>query len=218
MTQAREVAVMLPNLFNSFRKKLHIGSVLFYVLVLSLISIPAYAQNINVSGLNAQTMIENLVKQMPQLMQMVTAIAYVMGMYMIIQAIVKMKHLGESRTMMSHEHSIKGPLILLTVGALLLYLPSSVQVGMSTFWTDPSPYGYLQEQQQWQDFINDCFIIVQFIGTIAFIRGLVIFSHLSDGRGQATFGKGLTHIIGGIFCINIYQFVQVIMVTFGMQS
>ncbi len=34
---------------------------------------------------------------------------------------------------------------------------------------------------------------------------------------QGQFGKGLTHIIGGIFCINIYQFIQMISYTIGIQ-
>lgn len=181
--------------------------------------VPAYAAPLNVGNLNAGSMIEHLAKQIPQLMQMVTAIAYVLGMYMMVQGIIKMKHLGEARTMMTQEHSIKGPLVYFASGALLLYLPTSVQVGMSTFWTDPNPYGYLQQQDQWQSFINNCFLVVQFVGTIAFIRGILILSHTGDRGGQpGQVSKGMTHIIGGIFCINIYQFVQVIMVTFGIQT
>lgn len=204
---------MMKRLFLS-----KISVMIYPSLILFMAAFPAYAQQVNVDNLNAQNMIDNIVKQIPQLMQMVTAIAYVLGMYMIIQAVIKMKQLGEARAMMSQEKGWKEPIVYLAVGALLLYLPSSVQVGMSTFWTEPNPYGYLEEQDQWQDFIKNVFIIIQFVGTIAFIRGLVIMSHLS-GHGQpGQFSKGLTHIIGGIFCINIYQFVQVIMNTFNLQS
>lgn len=188
-------------------------------LIMLMYTAPVHAATFNVNNLNAQTIIENISKQIPQLMQMITAIAYVVGMYMMIQGLIRMKHLGESRTMMSQEHSLKGPLVYFACGAMLLYLPSSVQVGMSTFWTEPSPYGYLQQEDQWQTFINSCFLIIQFIGTIAFIRGLVILSHTGERSGQpGQVSKGITHLIGGIFCINIYQFVQVIMVTFGLQT
>lgn len=178
-----------------------------------LTSMSAFAQSIS-----AETILANLAQQMPWLMKMVTAIAYVMGMYFIVFAILRLKQFGEQRTMMSPEHGLTGPIVYLTVGALLIFLPSAVQVGMSTFWTNPNPYGYLQHQNQWAQFINICFVIVQFIGVIAFIRGLVILSHLGRHAQPGTLGRGITHIIGGIFCINIYQFVQLIFVTLGIQT
>lgn len=186
-------------------------------LLLLLLANPSYAQNEQHSvTMNAQQFLINFAKSVPNLMRMITAIAYVLGMYFIIAGIMKLKQFGESRTMMSGEHSVKGPMVLLVVGALLLYVPTSVQVGLSTFWTNPNPYSYLQQKDQWADFINIVYTVVQLIGVIAFIRGLVILSHLS-GHGQpGTFGKGLTHIIGGLFCINIYQFIQVIFITLGI--
>src|SRR5579883_1946781 len=183
--------------------------------LLMLYGLPAYAQNqqVQITGLSLQTMLANLATQIPQLMQMVTAIAYVLGFYMIAMGIVGLKHMGEMRSMMSHEHSLKAPITLLVVGALLIYLPTSVQVGMSTFWTNPNPYGYSEYSDEWSQFINVCYLIIQFIGTIGFIRGLVILSHMADRSAHGSFSKGLSYIIGGILCINIYQTVQVIFAT-----
>jgi hypothetical protein len=172
----------------------------------------------DVTGLSAQTILVRLTESLPNLMRMVTAIAYVLGFVFVIRGIVKLKHVGESRTMMSQEHSLTQPIILIMIGSLLIYLPSSVHIGMSTFWTEPNPYGYIEQTDQWSQFINICFLVVQFIGTIAFIRGLVILSSLGHHSGQQNLSRGLTHIIGGIFCINIYQFVQVIMATLGIQT
>lgn len=182
------------------------------------IALPASAQDVNVSGLSAQDMLVNIARQVPSLMRLVTAFAYVFGMYLIIHGVIRMRHLGEMRTMMSHEHNAVGPIVMLVTGGMLLYLPSAVQVGLSTFWTDPNPYGYVQEKDQWADFIGVCFTIVQLIGTIAFIRGLIILSHIGrmGGGQQGAMAKGLTHIIGGILCINIYEFVQVITNTLGL--
>lgn len=193
------------------------------VILLALFALPAFAQqsitNPPISTLSAESMLVNIAQQVPNLMRLVTAIAYVLGMFFIIQGILKLKHVGESRTMTSQEHSLVGPLIYIAVGAMLLYLPSSVQVGLASFWTNPNPYGYLSQQDQWSQFINVVFIIVQFIGVLSFIRGLVILSHLSGHGGQpGTFSKGMTHIVGGILCINIYEFVQVIFITLGLQT
>jgi uncharacterized membrane protein HdeD (DUF308 family) len=209
-----EVTIMLP---IYYRNKTSNAYRFLWLAVIWMLAFPVYAQLPNVTSVSAETMLTNIAQSIPNLMQMVTAIAYVMGMVFIARGVVRLKHVGEMRTQMSHEHSLTGPLAQIAVGALLLYLPTSVQVGMSSFWTNPNPYGYLQQQDQWTQFINDCFLVVQFIGTIAFIRGLIILSHLGESSGQQKLSNGLTHIIGGIFCINIYQFIQVILLTLGIQ-
>lgn len=189
---------------------------LVFVVAYLFLVLPAYAQTgiIDINRYNAGTIIHNIALQMPNLMRMVSAIAYVMGMYFVFLAVVKLRAYGEARTMMSQEHSLKGPLIYLAIGAFLIYIPTSVQVGMSTFWSEPNPYGYLQEKDQWSEFMKDLYLIIQFIGIIAFIRGLVIMTHLAGQGGQpGTFAKGMTHIIGGIFCLNMYQFIETVWVT-----
>lgn len=172
-----------------------------------------------VTSLTASDMLANIVAQLPALTKMVTAIAYVMGMGFIIAALMKLKLYGEARTMMSQQHHLSQPVAFLVVGAFLMYLPSAINTTMSTFWTNPNPYGYLNEAAPWwTTSINDVIMVIQFFGLIAFIRGLVIVSHLGGHHGgQGGLGKGLTHIIGGIFCINIYQFVQLILFTLGLQ-
>jgi hypothetical protein len=198
---------------------------LLLALLMLMLAVPVFAADANtaasqIQGLNAQDMINRIAGQIPSLMRMVTAVGYVIGMYFIFFGLLKLKQYGETRTMMSSQHHLSEPLMYLIAGALLLYLPGSVQVGMSTFWAEPSPYGYLQEQDQWSQFINNCFLVIQLFGTIAFIRGLVILSHSGGMHGgqQGQFAKGMTHLIGGIFCINIYQFVKVILFTVGIQS
>lgn len=172
-----------------------------------------------VSTVSAQDMITRLVDQLPSLTRLVTAFAYVMGIWFMVVSIMKFKRYGEMRTMMSMQHHLREPMTYFVVAALLLFLPSSVNMGLSTFWAEPSPYSYLEQDDQWSQFINNCFLVVQFIGTVAFVRGLTIIAQLGgQGGAQGAFGKGVTHIIGGIFCINIYQFTQVILFTLGIQT
>lgn len=194
--------------------------------LLSLISTPLFAQdpppiqNLTPGSdtpVNAESMLMNFAQNIPSLMALLTGVAYVIGMYFIITGVLKLKHFGEQRSMYSQEHSMKGPIVFLTIGALLLYLPTSVQIGMSTFWTDPNPYGYLAQQDEWASLINDCFLIIQFIGALSFVRGLVVLSAIGGHGGQqGTVSKGLMQVIGGIFCINIYQFVQMVLATLGV--
>jgi intracellular multiplication protein IcmC len=171
----------------------------------------------SVSGLDAQSMLERIVGQVPNLMRMITAIAYVLGIYFMVFSLLKFKEFGEQRTMMSSQHHLKEPLIYMSVGVFLVFLPSAVQTGLSTFWTDPSPYAYLDNTDPYSQIWNNALIVVQLFGTIAFIRGLVMLSHLGKGgHGQASAGKAMTHIVGGIMCINIYQFIQMVFATLGV--
>lgn len=165
---------------------------------------------------NAATMLANIASAMPNLMRMVTAIAYVLGMLIIMKGILAFKHYGETRSLYSRDRTMSEPLTYLVVGTALLYLPSTVLVGVSTFWTTPNPFGYVENQDAWLPFLNDCFTIIQFIGTISFIKGLITLNRLAEGSGQGVFSRGITHLVGGILCINIYQFIQVIMATLGI--
>lgn len=175
--------------------------------------------NVNPGNLNAATFITNLGKTIPNLMQLVTATAYVMGMFFVINGVFQLKKYGEQRAQASSDASLKGPLIFLFVGAALLYLPTTVRVGMSTFWANPFPYGYVTDETgAWASLLKASFMIVQLIGTISFIRGLVMLTHLGGaGAGQqGTLGKALAHIIAGVMCINLYDFLKTVFNTLAL--
>lgn len=171
-------------------------------------------------SVNAATMVQNIADAVPSLMRLVTAFAFVTGMFLVFKSILGLKQYGESRTMMSSQHELKGPLILMMAGAALLYLPGAVNSGLTTFWTSPNPYAYQTDvSDQWSVLVNDCYLVIQLIGTIAFIRGLLIMSHLGGHSNQpGTFGKAMAHLIGGIFCINIYDFVHTIWTTLAISQ
>ncbi len=164
------------------------------------------------------TMLANFATTIPQLMKLVTALAYVMGMFLIVKGVAGLKEAGEARTQMSAHHGLKGPLILVGIGTMLLYLPTSVGVGLDTFWTSPNPYGYeTPGDDQWSALIQDAYLVVQLIGTISFVRGLIILTQLGGQGGQpGTLSKGLMHIIAGALCINMHDFLIAIQATLGI--
>lgn len=215
------IEAILNSIFTIFIGKYMLEKLLSYRLnVAFTIALAFYSGTANALSVDVGTMITNLSQSIPNLMQLVTALAYVMGMLMVIRGVYGLKRYGEQRTShsTSDEHSLKGPLLLILVGAALIYLPTSVNVGLSTFWSEPNPYAYQTNASQgsWDDLLNSVFLIVQLIGTIAFIRGLIILTHTSSHQGG--FGKAMAHIVGGILCINIYQFLQVIFNTLGIGS
>jgi uncharacterized membrane protein HdeD (DUF308 family) len=147
----------------------------------------------------------------------VTATAYVMGIWFMYKGVLGLKTFGEQRNMMGQNEHLKGPLIQLGVGAALMYLPSSVQAGLTTFWSDPNPYGYITEAtDDYSVLYQDAFILIQLLGTIAFIRGLLVLSALGHGGQGASLGKGLTFIVAGVMCINLNDFLNTINNTLGI--
>jgi intracellular multiplication protein IcmC len=200
------------------------GIAQIFLLMMSIaIVYPAYAfdfSNVNPNNLSAATLITNLGTSIPQLMQLVTALAYVMGFYFIFNGLLHLKKYGEQRSQMSSEAHLKGPLLYLLVGTALIYLPSTVHTGLASFWTNPvNPYAYeTDDTGAWADLIKASFMIIQLIGVMAFIKGLVMLTHLG-GQGaqqQGVLGKAIAHIVGGIFCIDMYDFLQVVFNTLAL--
>ncbi len=175
--------------------------------------------NINPSHINAATMITNLGKSIPNLMELVTAIAYVMGFFFVINGLFHLKKYGEQRSQSSGDASLKGPLLYLFVSAALIYLPTTIRTGFNTFWTEPMPYAYdTDKKDAWSALITASYMIIQLIGVIAFIRGLVMLTSLGGHGGQQQGGlsKALAHIIGGILCIDLYDFLQTVLNTLAL--
>jgi hypothetical protein len=191
---------------------------LFKALIITLVSFSGFYTQLAYADVpDAATMLENLVSNVPQFMQLVTATAYVMGIYIMYKGVMGLKNFGEQRNMMASNQELKGPLILLATGAALMYLPSSVQAGLTTFWSDPNPYGYVTDAtDEFSVLYQDAFLLIQLLGTVAFIRGLLVLSQLGGGAQGASLGKGLTYIGAGVMCINLHDFLNTINGTLGI--
>ena len=169
-----------------------------------------------------QSMLVNLSASYPALWQLITATAYVLGFFMALKAIYYLKIYGEMRTMMANESSIKTPATLLLVAGVLIYSPTAFQVLMNTTFgtAQITPLSYSGTTQGWtQASTNAVLGLVQVFGLIAFVRGWVYFARAGEkGAQPGMFGKGLTHIMGGLLAINIVGFKDVIWNTFGFGS
>jgi len=167
---------------------------------------------------NAQEVLQNIADQVPALTGLVYAIVYILGISFIFGGLLKLKHYGEQRSMMSSHGGLGGALMLLLVGTLLLFLPSTIQVSTTTFWATPCSYCYPTDSESpFTSFFKVVYSVVNFVGLIAFVRGLVMLSHVGEHSQHGGLGKAMTHIIGGILCMNIGAFVQTIFATLGIK-
>jgi intracellular multiplication protein IcmC len=168
-----------------------------------------------------QQMLVNLSTSFPPLWRMITALSYVFGMAFIMRGVYALKVYGEGRSMMSSQASMKVPLIYLIAGSALMFLPTMKSVLLaSTFGvTEQTPLSYYSSNPIWNEQAVQVLLqIVQLVGLISFVRGWFFLAHGAQQGGQSTFGKAMTHIIGGIFAINIEGTREMFMATFGVGS
>jgi intracellular multiplication protein IcmC len=149
---------------------------------------------------------------------LITGAAYLIGCSLLFKAIYSLKTYGESRSMMSNHNSIKEPLVYLLVGTLLIYFPSTFDTLMQSTFGYQNVLEYAPptgNNSTFDALFGDesligrpLTIIIQVIGLIAFVRGWVLIARSTDqGQSQNT-GKGLIHIFGGVFAINIVGTLQ----------
>jgi intracellular multiplication protein IcmC len=147
---------------------------------------------------------------------LITASTYLLGIFLISSALYGLKELADTRTMMSSQADISGPIIKMLVGAGLIWWPTLIDVTTYTFWGTTSPLSYNPSfGYEIDTVIEVAFEVIRLVGIIAFVRGWYYIVKSGEQGSQATVGKGLTHVVGGIFAFHIGAFVRVLMNTFG---
>jgi intracellular multiplication protein IcmC len=166
-------------------------------------------------------MMRNLDTSLPQVEKLVIGFAFLLGIGFCLRAVYRFKIYGEARTMMSSQTSIKEPLFLLFIGAVFLYIPTGLKIFNNTAFGYETPLAY----SQWaaRGSVNNItassiFDFVKIMGLISFVKGWYMLSKASiqSGAQGNTFGKSMTHIIGGILAINIVGTMNIVMNTLGL--
>lgn len=149
-------------------------------------------------------------------MQLLIAVSYVIGFAFIVSAILELKQWGQSRTMMSMNLTIAGPLTKLLIGVVLFYLPTTINVAIWTIWGHGAGEKALTEfaanpGDKFGPLKRGSVALVRVVGYASFIRGFVMLSRVAhQGSQPGVAGKAIVHIIGGIFAINIWETIQVV--------
>lgn len=163
-------------------------------------------------------MLQSLANSMGSVSQLGMVFSYLTGLTMIIGALYKLRTYGDFRVMMMQGVDLKGPFGSIVFGTLLVWLPSALEMTSATLWGVGEPIGYDPlGGSVYDEGIAVALSIVEFIGLIAFIRGIIIMGRVGQQSGQpGTLAKGLTHIVGGILAYHIGATIDVIMNTFAI--
>lgn len=179
--------------------------------------------NISVSDFvkNNADWLNHLAGSLDQVYTMVTGAAYMIGLAFAFKALYSLKIYGEMRTMMSNSASMKEPLTYLLVGSVFIYLPTAVDIFLNSTFDEHNILAYSQLGSSFTLTQGNggwaLLKLLQTIGVIGFVRGWVLIARAtSQGQQPGGFGKGITHVFGGILMMNIVQTLNILYNTLGI--
>jgi len=138
--------------------------------------------------------------------RIIQSISVVMGIGMIFLGIMKLKQYGEMRNMTSQHGGLAGCVFMLLAGVILLALPTMLSTFLMAFWGTANPLPYpTTNDPSIGALMKPIVLFVRIVGVVAFIRGVVLLSHLGKegGQQQGGIGKALMFMLGGILCVHI---------------
>lgn len=169
--------------------------------------------------------ITNLSDSFESLVHLVTGISYIIGIFLIAKGIMSLSVFGRQTMTQAQRGEMSGPMVWIFVGALLMYLPTTLDTSLTTVYGDSEiaaagdimAYAPVTAGENWEQLSNIIIKYVKLVGLIAFVRGWVILSKMGHSGAQpGSMGKGLTHVIGGVLLINVVETVNILATTFGV--
>lgn len=159
------------------------------------------------------TIINNLGNTLGPLKNMIGAMAFCLGMWVILSAIMKLKQAGDDRG--RDDNIIMKVGVQIAVGVCLVYLNSWINALTITVFGEGSfnPFGYTADSGIDAKVAMARQVLFMFIGVIgvaAVVRGLLVFKSVSDGNTQETNTKGFVFVFFGAIAIHLDYFIDVL--------
>ncbi|MCS5711121.1 hypothetical protein [Candidatus Berkiella aquae] len=176
------------------------------------------------SAFSIDIALSNLSAAFGSIETLVKALSYIIGLTLFVRGVMMYRIFATQTLSSAQKGEIAGPFVFIMVGALLIYFPSTLRASLTTVFgtgdisgtQDLISYSGLSGFEKW-DAIKDVVIKYMYlIGLIAFVRGWVILSKMGHSGAQpGSLGKGLIHVIGGIFLVNIVDTFNLLATTLG---
>jgi hypothetical protein len=153
-------------------------------------------------SMGIDAMFANFAASSVALTRLVKYISYIIGLFFVINAILKFSQLGSNQQL-----TPKVPLTMFFVGVSIFSLTSVVNMATATMAMGAGPGTILMPSGPAFGAVTAAglqgvFLFIRLVGYIAFIRGWLLLNLAGQGK-EGTVGRGLTHIFGGVAAINI---------------
>lgn len=179
------------------------------------------------ASFSLDTAITNLGAAFGDLKQLIVAISYITGAFLVVRGLMMYKIFATQTMASANKGEFAGPLVFIIVGAILIYFPSTLDTSLTTVFgskalqspADFIGYKSLTKVQQFKTLGDVIVKYIYLIGLIAFLRGWIILAKMGHSGAQpGSVGKGIMHIIGGIMLINIVATMNILAQTFGYKG
>lgn len=152
------------------------------------------------------SILSNLSSSVDPLQKLVSGFAYLLGILFCWHGMKKLKEIADARAQSGGGKSTFVPAAYFLGGASLFFLPTMYDIARNTFWGAESPIAYTAWVQQFAAQYGASNVsvlhIIQFVGILWFIRGIVLLVQATEpGNQHGT--KGLLFVLAGIFGMNI---------------
>jgi len=157
--------------------------------------------------------IQNLHDVLPSIYKLATGFTFFAGIGFAFRSVMLFAEYGKARTLMAHNADIKRPLICMMLAIVLLYWQGVLHDIMMTVlssdqWVTSYNFGI---SDNYQKLINYAGNIFQLIGYIGFVRGWILLARIGQqGAQPGAFAKAISHIVGGLFAVNIFTMFKVL--------
>lgn len=148
------------------------------------------------------------------------AIQFVMGAAFLLGLLITGKGIMQlAANSQDARRSNSSALLHIVSGILLMYALALLKMGLTTV------YGYGFDEVESIAVINNSdrllnivIMVVQFIGIVGFIKGILLLRRMGAGQaGQGAGFKALTYLIGGLLATNIVLTTRLVVQLFGLE-
>lgn len=145
------------------------------------------------------TILGNISHSLYPLQRLITGGAYILGILFFMTAIMKFMKIGDHRAQSSSQEKMYTPLMYMLFGAILLYLPSAMDIAANTAFGVGNVLTYTTYNPT--NVYSSMGVFIRTAGILWFVRGCVLVAHSSQ-PGTQDGPKGLVFIIAGILSMN----------------
>jgi hypothetical protein len=136
------------------------------------------------------SIIGNFSQSLVSVQSLITGFGYLIGILFMISGVSK---LAKSR------QKISVPIAYICGGAVLIFLPTSMEVLTNTLFGNTSLLEYTESNPD--HFYSSMRVLIRTAGLLWFVRGCVLLVHASE-PGQQHGPKGFAFVIAGILAMN----------------
>lgn len=181
---------------------------LILLIGLAVLNQAAYAQAPSIG-----TMFASGTASFAALTKLVQFSSYLIGIFLVLGSIFKFSQLGSNPQM-----TAKTPITMFFVGVAIFALTGSINVVSQTLAMGNGPGNALMPAPAGINASVSAAMLgvmtfIRLIGYVAFIRGWLMLNAAGQGK-EGMINRGLTHICGGVACINIGIFAKILANTF----